>query len=24
VTGTIEAQPWNRDGVSLNAALHSN
>ena len=24
VTGTIEAQPWDRDGVSLNAALHSN
>ena len=24
VTGTIEAQPWDRDGISLNAALHSN
>jgi 2,3,4,5-tetrahydropyridine-2,6-dicarboxylate N-succinyltransferase len=24
VSGAIEAQPWNRDGVSLNAALHSN
>ena len=24
VTGTIEAQPWNGEGISLNAALHSN
>ncbi len=24
VSGAIEAQPWERDGVSLNAALHSN
>jgi 2,3,4,5-tetrahydropyridine-2-carboxylate N-succinyltransferase len=24
VTGAVEAVPWRRDGVSLNAALHSN
>jgi 2,3,4,5-tetrahydropyridine-2-carboxylate N-succinyltransferase len=24
VTGAVEAHPWNRDGISLNAALHSN
>ena len=24
VTGAIEAVPWQSDGVSLNAALHSN
>jgi 2,3,4,5-tetrahydropyridine-2-carboxylate N-succinyltransferase len=24
VTGAVEAVPWRSDGVSLNAALHSN
>ena len=24
VTGAIEAKPWDREGISLNAALHSN
>ena len=24
VSGAIEAQPWDREGISLNAALHSN
>jgi 2,3,4,5-tetrahydropyridine-2-carboxylate N-succinyltransferase len=24
VSGTIEAVPWKRDGIKLNAALHAN